>query len=49
MTDSEEDSDEMLELVDASDDNGVEYPIEGESSIARRALNTQIKIDDMKQ
>jgi len=40
MTDSEEDSDEMPELVDASDDDGVEYPVEGESLVARRALNT---------
>jgi hypothetical protein len=49
MTDTEEDSDEMPELVDASDDDGVEYPVEGESLVARRALNTQIKIDDMEQ
>jgi hypothetical protein len=47
MTDSEDDSDEMPELVDASDDDGVEYPVEGNSLVARRALNTQIKIDDM--
>jgi len=43
------DSDEMPELVDASDDDGVEYLVEGESLVARRALNTQIKIDDMEQ
>jgi hypothetical protein len=49
MTDSEDDSDEMPELVNASDDDGVEYPVEGESLVARRALNTQIKIDDMEQ
>jgi len=49
MTDSEDGSDEMPELVDASDDDGVEYPVEGESLIARRALNMQIKIDDMEQ
>jgi hypothetical protein len=47
MTDSEDDSDEMPELVNASDDDGVEYPVDGESLVARRALNTQIKIDDM--
>jgi hypothetical protein len=49
MTDSEDGSDETPELVDASDDDGVEYPVEGESLIAKRALNTQIKIDDMEQ
>jgi hypothetical protein len=43
------DSDEMPELVDASDDDGVEYPVKGESLVARRAFNTQIKIDDMEQ
>jgi hypothetical protein len=47
MTDRKDDSDEMPKLVDASDDDGVEYPVEGESLVARRALNTQIKIDDM--
>jgi hypothetical protein len=49
MTDSGDDSDEMLELVNASDDDGVEYPVEGESLVARRALNMPIKIDDMEQ
>jgi hypothetical protein len=49
ITDSEDDSDEMPKLVDASDDDGVEYPVEGESLVARRALNMQIKIDDMEQ
>lgn len=52
MHDNEEvmtDSDEMPELVDASDDDGVEYPVEGESLVARHALNTQIKVEDMEQ
>jgi hypothetical protein len=49
MTDSEDDSDEMPELVDTSDDDGVEYLVEGESLVAKHALNTQIKIDDMEQ
>jgi hypothetical protein len=40
MTNNEDDSDEMPELVDASDDDGVKYPVEGESLVARRALNT---------
>jgi hypothetical protein len=43
------DSDEMPELVDASDDDGMEYPVKGESLVARSALNMQIKIDDMEQ
>jgi hypothetical protein len=49
MTASEDDSDEMLELVDASDDDGVVYPVTGESLVARRALNTHIKVDDAEQ
>uniref|UniRef100_A0A2N9FXS7 CCHC-type domain-containing protein n=1 Tax=Fagus sylvatica TaxID=28930 RepID=A0A2N9FXS7_FAGSY len=49
MTESEDDSDEMPELVDASDDDGVVYPVTGESLVARRALNTHIKVDDAEQ
>ena len=33
-------------LEDACDDN-VEYPVEGESLVARRALSAQVKEDDM--
>uniref|UniRef100_A0A2N9G1C9 CCHC-type domain-containing protein n=1 Tax=Fagus sylvatica TaxID=28930 RepID=A0A2N9G1C9_FAGSY len=49
MTESEDDSDGMPELVDASDDDGVVYPVTGESLVARRALNTHIKVDDTEQ
>uniref|UniRef100_A0A2N9EK74 CCHC-type domain-containing protein n=1 Tax=Fagus sylvatica TaxID=28930 RepID=A0A2N9EK74_FAGSY len=49
MTESEDDSDGMPELVDASDDDGVVYPVTGESLVARRALNTHIKVDDAEQ
>uniref|UniRef100_A0A2N9HCD4 Reverse transcriptase domain-containing protein n=1 Tax=Fagus sylvatica TaxID=28930 RepID=A0A2N9HCD4_FAGSY len=49
MTESEDDSDGMPELVDASDDDGVVYPVTGESLVARRALNTHIKVDDAVQ
>jgi hypothetical protein len=49
MTESEDDSDGMPELVDASDDDGVVYPMTGESLVARRALNIQIKVDDAEQ
>uniref|UniRef100_A0A2N9IQ73 Retrotransposon gag domain-containing protein n=1 Tax=Fagus sylvatica TaxID=28930 RepID=A0A2N9IQ73_FAGSY len=49
MTESEDDSDGMPELVDASDDDGVVYPVTGESLVARRALNTHIKVDDVEQ
>uniref|UniRef100_A0A2N9FJK7 CCHC-type domain-containing protein n=1 Tax=Fagus sylvatica TaxID=28930 RepID=A0A2N9FJK7_FAGSY len=49
MTESEDDNDGMPELVDASDDDGVVYPVTGESLVARRALNTHIKVDDAKQ
>ena len=46
MTESEDDSDGMPKLVDASDDDGVVYPVTGASLVARRALNTHIKVDD---
>jgi hypothetical protein len=49
MTESEDDSDGMPKLVDASDDDGVVYPVTGESLVARRALNTHIKVDDAEQ
>ncbi|RVW13085.1 Transposon Ty3-I Gag-Pol polyprotein [Vitis vinifera] len=47
-TESEEDDDQMPSLEDACDDN-VEYPVEGESLVARRALSAQVKEDDMEQ
>jgi hypothetical protein len=49
MTKSEDDSDRMPELVDASDDDGVVYPVTGESLVARHAFNTHIKVDDVEQ
>ena len=49
MTESEEDSDGVPELVDASDNDGVVYPVISESVVTRRALNTHIKVDDAKQ
>ncbi|XP_059446591.1 uncharacterized protein LOC132178154, partial [Corylus avellana] len=47
-TKSEGDDDQMPSLEDAFDDD-VEYPVEGESLVARRALSAQVKEDDMKQ
>jgi hypothetical protein len=49
MTESEDDSDGMPELVDASDDDEVVYPVTGESLVTRLALNTHIKVDDVEQ
>ena len=49
MTESEDDSDGMPELVDASDGDGVVYPVTGESLVAKRALSTHIKVDDVVQ
>jgi hypothetical protein len=49
MTESEDDSDGMPELVDTSDDDGMVYPVTGESLFVRRALNTYIKVDDVEQ
>ena len=37
----------MPSLEDACD-NDVEYPVEGESLVARHALSAQVKQDDMK-
>ena len=45
-TKSEGDDDQIPSLEDACDDN-VEYPVEGESLVARRALSAQVKEDDM--
>ena len=47
-TESESDDDKMPPLEDTCDDD-VEYPVEGESLVARRALSAQIKEDDVDQ
>jgi hypothetical protein len=47
-TESESDDDQMPPLEDACDED-VEYPVEGESLVARHALSAQVKEDDMKQ
>ena len=47
-TESEEDDDQIPSLEDACDEE-VEYPAEGESVVARRALSAQVKEDDMEQ
>ena len=47
-TKSEEDDDQMPSLEDACDNN-IEYPVEGESLVARHALSAQVKEDDMEQ
>ena len=47
-TESEEDDDQMPSPEDACDDN-IEYPVEGESLVARHALSAQVKEDDMEQ
>jgi hypothetical protein len=46
-TESEGDDDQMPILEDDCDN--VEYPVEGESLVARRALSDQVKEDDMEQ
>ena len=43
---SEGDDDQIPSLEDACD-NDVEYSVEGESLVARRALSAQVKEDDM--
>jgi len=40
--------DQMLPLEDANDD-GVEYLVEGDSFMVRRALSAQIKEDELEQ
>ena len=47
-TESEGNDDWIPSLEDAYD-NYVEYPVKGESFVARRALSVQVKEDDMKQ
>ena len=45
-TESEGDDDQMPSLKDARDDD-VEYLVEGESLVAKRALSAQVKEEDM--
>ena len=47
-TKNEGDDDQMPSPKGAYDDN-VEYPMEGESLVVRRALSAQVKEDDMEQ
>uniref|UniRef100_A0A2N9H665 Integrase catalytic domain-containing protein n=1 Tax=Fagus sylvatica TaxID=28930 RepID=A0A2N9H665_FAGSY len=47
-TEIESDADQMPLLEDTCDDD-VEYPVEGESLVAQRALSAQVKEDDMEQ
>ena len=47
-TESEGDDDQIPSLKDACDDN-VEYLVEGESLVAKRALSAQVKEDDLAQ
>uniref|UniRef100_A0A2N9EC75 Reverse transcriptase domain-containing protein n=1 Tax=Fagus sylvatica TaxID=28930 RepID=A0A2N9EC75_FAGSY len=39
----------LFNVQTGSDDDGVVYPVTGESLVARRALNTHIKVDDAEQ
>ena len=47
-TESDGDDDQMPSPKDACE-NDVEYPVEGESLVARHALSAQVKEDDMEQ
>ena len=47
-TESEGGDDQMPILEDVGDDD-VEYPVEGESLVARHALSAQVKEDEMEQ
>ena len=47
-TESKGDDDQIPSLEDACDDN-VEYLVKGELLVARRALNAQVKEDDLEQ
>jgi hypothetical protein len=46
--DVESESEEMTPLVDCTDEE-IAYPVEGEALVIRRALNMQIKEDDVDQ
>lgn len=47
-SENESDGGEMLELIDASDDDDVEYLMKVESLIIRHNLSTQMSVDDIK-
>lgn len=49
LSESESDGVEMPELINASDDDDVEYLVKGESLVARHALSTKMSVDDMEQ
>ena len=51
IDDFDDDNEVVVENDDfqASEVDGVEYPVEGESLVARRALNAQIKVDENEQ
>ena len=49
VSESESDSGKMTELIDASDDDNVEYHVKGESLVSRPTLSTQMSVDDMEQ
>jgi hypothetical protein len=48
LTRDKSESEEMPHLVDCSDEE-IPYPVEGETLVIRRALNMQIKEDDVEQ
>ena len=43
------DSDDSMPSLKNVSDDGIEYPVEGESLVTRHALNSQIKKDDIEQ
>lgn len=45
----ESNCDEMPELEDASNGDNVQYLVEGESHVAKLALNAQVEVDDVEQ
>ena len=47
VSESERDGGEMLDLIDAGDNDCGKYPAKGESLVARRALSAQMSVDNM--
>ena len=45
----ESDSNHSMPFLDDASDDGVEYAVEGESLVTKRALNSQVKESDMEQ
>ncbi|XP_028764585.1 uncharacterized protein LOC114722675, partial [Neltuma alba] len=49
VTESESESDDSMPLLEDASDDGIEYAVEGECLVVRRALNCQVKEDELNE